>query len=160
MWKSRRAHQHGCMCGSKRWWSLSLLCDGRRNPPPSVLFAVLFSVISTCCHKHTRTHLLCGWLHAIWGSCMQSVPSDTWPWQHELHSADSLIGLAICYIATTIKKIERTYVQSFVLILGCREGWVKWVGRDWHLRGFLPSFIFGNSLLTWQDSVMHVKTQF
>lgn len=93
---------------------------------------------------------------------MQSVPSDKWPWQHELHSAESLSK--VCPSAPSPQLLKKRRKKHFKTIFcfnpGMQGGMGKCVGRDWHLYGFLLSFNFEKSLLPSQDSVMHVKTQF
>lgn len=106
-----------------------LFCVTEKKTAPCVVCCVIWSLALTVTNIRP---LLCGWLRAVWWSCMQSVPRDTWPWQHESHSANSLS--LVCPTATSPqllkKKLKQTnpWKQSLVLILGCREGWVSaWV---------------------------------
>lgn len=147
MWTSRRALWHVCMCGSKWWWSLSFLCDRgkklKNSPPPPPLSSVVCCVIWSLALTVTDTHtfFVAGYVLTVWWSCMQSVPSDTCTWQHESHSAKRRVCPKFYPTATsprllkkknkkrTEKKRRNTSEQSFVLILGCREGCVSaWEG--------------------------------
>lgn len=112
-----RCECHVVLCGTFACVAVSggevcLLCDRDKKkrkknsppPPPRVVCCVIWSLALTV----TNTPPLCGWLRAIWWSCMQSVPSDTWSWQHESHSArESLLGLSHCYITTTTQNKQQ-----------------------------------------------------
>lgn len=158
-----------CSCGTfacvaVSWWSLSFLCDrGKKEtalPPPPPSMCCLLCKLVTHCHKHPVC--LCGWLsdgaacslcQVIHGNTSQPRVSPRFaPPLHHHHN--------YYFKKKRKKKKKNTSKQSWVLILGCREGWVKCVGRvrGRHLNGFLLSFNFENSLLPSQDSVTHVKT--
>ena len=86
--------RHVCMCGSKWWWSLSFLCDGggKEKPALCVVCCVIWSLALTVTNIRPPAPTFS--VANVWWSCMQSVPSDTWTWKHESHSAKSpLLGL-------------------------------------------------------------------
>lgn len=157
MWMSHRALQHVCMCGSKWWWSLSFSVWRKQISPPCCLLCNLVSLALTVTNTHpfsVADYVLSE------GSCMPSVPRymamATWV----AFSRESLIGLSLCYITHNYLNIEKKTFRTILFNPGMQGGMGKCVGRDWHLYGFLLSLNFEDSLLTSQDSVMHVKTQF
>ena len=88
--------RHVCMCGSKWWWSLSFLCDGggKEKPALCVVCCVIWSLALTVTNIRPPAPTFS--VANVWWSCMQSVPSDTWTWKHESHSAKSpLLGLPL-----------------------------------------------------------------
>lgn len=126
---SHRALQHVCMCGSKWWWGLSFLRDGKKTksaptPSPCCLLCNLVSLMSQT-HAPSQwlvmgdlkeLHAVCAkWLHDHGNmSCIQPRVLLVWP------SATSP------QILKNRKKNEKKQQlqNNLVLILGCREGWV------------------------------------
>lgn len=130
---SHRALSGTFACVAVSGGEVCLFCVTEKKKQPPLCCLLCNLVISTYCHKHTP--LLSGWYmrsdgaacslcqvihgHGNTGCIQPRVSPRFAPLLHH-HN---------CLKKRKAKKRERTCKQSFVLILGCREGWASaWEG--------------------------------